>query len=145
MDGLDIDSKFRLAILAAKRAKQLVNGAKRKVDMRAENPLTIAIEEINSGKINFHILEEDEIFVRKQEGVEEAVEEDEVDILQDLRNMVSPSDDDDEDDEDEEDEDDEDKDDDRDDDQDDDRLDSYDDDEDHDYDFDKDDDFEEED
>jgi DNA-directed RNA polymerase omega subunit len=141
LDGLDIDSKFRLAILAAKRAKQLVNGAKKKVDMRAENPLTIAIEEINSGKINFHILEEDEIFVRKQDGYDEAPEEDEVDILQDLRNMVGPSDDDDEDEDDDDEEDDEDKDDDRDADSD----DSYDDDDDHDYDLDGDDDFDDED
>lgn len=104
MDGLDIDSKFRLAILAAKRAHQLVNGAKKKVDMKAENPLTIAIEEINQGKINFHILEEDEVFVRKQEGLfEEPAEEDEIDILEDLRSMVGPSDDDDDDDEDEDD------------------------------------------
>lgn len=139
MDGLDIDSKFRLAILAAKRAKQLVNGAKKKVDMKAENPLTIAIEEINQGKINFHILEEDEIFVRKQEGLEEVVEEDEVDILQDLRNMVGPSDDEEED-EDEEDEDDDDRDEDRDESHD----ETFEEDDDHDYDFDSDDDFEDE-
>jgi DNA-directed RNA polymerase subunit omega len=56
-----IDSKFRLAILAAKRGKQLVAGAKKRVDTNAENPLTIAIEEIYQGKIKFKILEENEI------------------------------------------------------------------------------------
>jgi DNA-directed RNA polymerase subunit omega len=55
-----IDSKFRLAILAAKRGKQLVAGAKKRVDTNAENPLTIAIEEIYQGKIKFRILEENE-------------------------------------------------------------------------------------
>jgi DNA-directed RNA polymerase subunit omega len=55
-----IDSKFRLCILAAKRAKQIVHGSKKKVDINAENPLTIAIEEIKQGKINVHILEENE-------------------------------------------------------------------------------------
>ena len=55
-----IDSKFRLAILAAKRGKQLVAGAKKRVDTNAENPLTIAIEEIYQGKVKFRILEPDE-------------------------------------------------------------------------------------
>ena len=61
MEKLDfIDSKFRLAILAAKRGKQLVNGAKRKIEIAAENPLTIALKEIYDGKVNFRILEEGE-------------------------------------------------------------------------------------
>ena len=61
MDGLDsIDSKFRLCILVAKRAKQLVNGSRARVDIDAENPLTIAIEEIKQGKIEFQIIGENE-------------------------------------------------------------------------------------
>ena len=61
MEKLDfIDSKFRLAILAAKRAKQLVAGAKKRVDTHAENPLTIAIEEIYQGKIKIKLLEDTE-------------------------------------------------------------------------------------
>lgn len=60
MEKLDfIDSKFRLAILAAKRGKQLLAGAKKRVDSTAENPLTIAVEEIYRGKVKFRILEED--------------------------------------------------------------------------------------
>jgi DNA-directed RNA polymerase subunit omega len=55
-----IDSKFRLAILAAKRGKQLLAGAKKKVDTNAENPLTVAIEEIYRGKIKVKLLEENE-------------------------------------------------------------------------------------
>jgi DNA-directed RNA polymerase subunit omega len=55
-----IDSKFRYAILVAKRAKQLVKGSKPKVDIKSENPLTLAIEEINQGKINFQLLEDNE-------------------------------------------------------------------------------------
>lgn len=59
MEFLDtIDSKFRLVILAAKRAKQILNGSKKKVNIKADNPLTVAIKEIEEGKINFHILEE---------------------------------------------------------------------------------------
>ena len=61
MEKLDfIDSKFRLAILAAKRGKQLVAGAKKKVDTSAENPLTIALEEIFQGKVKFKLLEEND-------------------------------------------------------------------------------------
>ena len=51
-----VDSKFRLAILAAKRAKQLISGSKQRVDKKAENPLTIALEEITGGKIDFDTL-----------------------------------------------------------------------------------------
>ena len=54
-----IDSKFRLSILAAKRAKQLVGGSKKRVDTDAENPLTIALEEIYDGKVHFQILEKE--------------------------------------------------------------------------------------
>ncbi len=44
--------------MAAKRAKQLLAGARKRVDTTAENPLTIAIEEIYRGKVRFRILEE---------------------------------------------------------------------------------------
>jgi DNA-directed RNA polymerase omega subunit len=54
-----IDSKFRLAILVARRAKQLIGGAKRKVDIKAENVLTIAMEEFRQGKIDFDVLNQD--------------------------------------------------------------------------------------
>jgi len=106
LDSLDIDSKFRLAILAAKRAKQLVHGAKKKVDIDAENPLTVAIEEINQGKINFHILEEDEmlqqqLFLRKEDDEDEISDED---LLEGLKDMMGPREDDDEDEDEEEDE-----------------------------------------
>lgn len=50
-----IDSKFRMVILAAKRAKQLLRGARKRIAMDAENPLTIALEEINQGLIDFEI------------------------------------------------------------------------------------------
>jgi DNA-directed RNA polymerase subunit omega len=64
-----IDSKFRFAILAAKRAKQLVSGAKKKVYSGSENPLTTAMEEISHGKIKFKVLEENEQLLKKDESV----------------------------------------------------------------------------
>lgn len=58
-----IDSKFRLAILVARRAKQLLNGAHRKVEAKSDNVLTVAMEEFRQGKIDFDVLnEEDSIF-----------------------------------------------------------------------------------
>lgn len=60
-----IDSKFRLALLAAKRAKQLLKGSRKRVDSHSENPLTIALQEIYQGKVNFKILEEQEMLARE--------------------------------------------------------------------------------
>ncbi len=51
-----VDSKFRLVLLAAKRAKQLLKGNRKKVETQVENPLSIALEEIKQGKIDFEIL-----------------------------------------------------------------------------------------
>jgi DNA-directed RNA polymerase subunit omega len=69
-----IDSKFRLAILVARRAKQLIGGAKKKVDIKAENVLTIAMEEFKQGKIDFDILNQDPTLLNEenQELVAEA-------------------------------------------------------------------------
>ena len=51
-----IDSKFRLVIFAARRAKQLINGDRKKIDIKAENPLTVAIEELRQNVIDFPAL-----------------------------------------------------------------------------------------
>ena len=51
-----IDSKFRLVIFAARRAKQLINGDRKKIDIKAENPLTVAIEELRQNMIDFPAL-----------------------------------------------------------------------------------------
>ncbi len=68
-----IDSKFRLAILVARRAKQLIGGAKRKVDIKAENVLTIAMEEFRQGKIDFDVLNQDASLLN-EENLELAAE-----------------------------------------------------------------------
>ncbi|MFH2108331.1 MAG: DNA-directed RNA polymerase subunit omega [Chrysiogenia bacterium] len=54
-----IDSKFRLAILVARRAKQLIGGARRKIEIKTDNPLTVAMEEFRQGKIDFNVLNEE--------------------------------------------------------------------------------------
>jgi DNA-directed RNA polymerase omega subunit len=81
-----IDSKFRLAILVARRAKQLIGGAKRKVDIKAENVLTIAMEEFRQGKIDFDVLNEDPALLNGEnlELGAEAVAQIETEVEEDL-------------------------------------------------------------
>ncbi len=51
-DSLDkFESKYALVILAAKRARQIKDGAPRFVQSKSPNPLTIALEEIAAGFI----------------------------------------------------------------------------------------------
>jgi len=52
----EIDSKFRFVIIAAKRAKQLINGAKPKIKSKSRNLIRVAQEEIEQGVIGFNIV-----------------------------------------------------------------------------------------
>jgi DNA-directed RNA polymerase subunit omega len=53
----EIDSKYRLIILAAKRSKQLQRGARPRIDIDStkHKPTRIALEEVVQGKILFHM------------------------------------------------------------------------------------------
>ena len=55
----DIDSKYRMIILAAQRSKQLQRGAISRVDIdtRKNKPTRVAMKEIENKKVNFEILE----------------------------------------------------------------------------------------
>jgi len=59
IDPPDIDSKYRMIILAAQRSKQLQRGAIARVDMdiRKTKPTRIAMKEFQEKKVNFDILE----------------------------------------------------------------------------------------
>lgn len=46
-----VDNKYALVIVAAKRARQLKDGALPMVDVDTGNPVTIALEEISAGKV----------------------------------------------------------------------------------------------
>jgi DNA-directed RNA polymerase subunit omega len=52
----EIDSKYRLIILAAKRSKQLQRGARPRIeiDPAKHKPTRIALEEVVQGKVLFH-------------------------------------------------------------------------------------------
>lgn len=46
-----VGGRFLLTALLQKRVRELVAGAPRLVEIRSENPIDIAIEEIRAGKI----------------------------------------------------------------------------------------------
>jgi DNA-directed RNA polymerase subunit omega len=58
----EIDSKYRLIILAAKRSKQLQRGARPRIDIDAvkHKPTRIALEEVIRGTVPFHTIDEKE-------------------------------------------------------------------------------------
>lgn len=57
----EIDSKYRMILLAAQRSKQLQRGATPRVsaDPRKTKPTRIAMEEFKQQKVNFKILEQE--------------------------------------------------------------------------------------
>lgn len=61
MQAPEIDSKYRLIIVAARRSKQLQRGARPRVEIDPikHKPTRIALEEVQRGKINFAILDKE--------------------------------------------------------------------------------------
>ena len=59
--GPEVDSKYRLIILAAKRSKQLQRGAQPRIeiDPQKHKPTRIALEEVMRGRVHFDIKEEE--------------------------------------------------------------------------------------
>ncbi len=57
----EVDSKYRLIILAAKRSKQLQRGARPRIEIDPvkHKPTRIALEEVMRGKVNFTVTEAD--------------------------------------------------------------------------------------
>jgi DNA-directed RNA polymerase subunit omega len=56
----EIDSKYRLIILAAQRSKQLQRGARPRIeiDPAKHKPTRIALEEIIQGTVPFHMVDD---------------------------------------------------------------------------------------
>jgi len=48
-----VDSKYTLVVLAAKRAREILNGTTPLVDSKSNKQVTIALEEIASDKISY--------------------------------------------------------------------------------------------
>ena len=49
----EIDSKYRLVLLAARRSKQLQKGAKPRLQSAAKKPTRVALEEVQRGLIQY--------------------------------------------------------------------------------------------
>lgn len=60
IDSAYLQSKYTLVSVAAKRARQLLGGSKRRVDSLSEKPVTVALEELAQGKL---------IFERTRDGI----------------------------------------------------------------------------
>ena len=58
--GQEVDSKYRLIILAAKRSKQLQRGAQPRIeiDPQKHKPTRIALEEVMRGRVHLDIKED---------------------------------------------------------------------------------------
>lgn len=101
MEGFgNIDSKYRFIILASKRAKQLLKGAKPKVKAKSRNLIRIAQTEVKSGLIEYEVIpagqedipdREDRVFVGADIGAED-VGEPEPAAVKDLVEDVSGKD-----------------------------------------------------
>jgi DNA-directed RNA polymerase omega subunit len=59
IDPPEIDSKYRMIILAAQRSKQLQRGAvsRTDIDIRKSKPTRVAMKELSEKRVNFDILE----------------------------------------------------------------------------------------
>ena len=60
-ETLELDSKYRLIIVAAQRSKQLQRGARPRVDMdmQKHKSTRIALEEVERGRVKFSYTTED--------------------------------------------------------------------------------------
>jgi len=59
IDPPDIDSKYRMIILAAQRSKQLQRGAlsRTDIDTRKSKPTRVAMKEFKERRVNFKIID----------------------------------------------------------------------------------------
>jgi DNA-directed RNA polymerase subunit omega len=53
-----VDSRYSLVIITSKRARQIIEGSKPLIDTEKSKPLTLAINEFNSGAFTFETVKE---------------------------------------------------------------------------------------
>ena len=54
----NVDNLFDLVLLAAKRSRQLANGAEARVDWENDKPTVVALREIAEGQVGIELLDE---------------------------------------------------------------------------------------
>jgi DNA-directed RNA polymerase subunit omega len=69
----NIPNKFQLVLVAAKRARQLANGAEAMVEWENDKPTVVALREVAEGYITESILEEREQPIEELLDMESAV------------------------------------------------------------------------
>ncbi|MCJ7582276.1 MAG: DNA-directed RNA polymerase subunit omega [Candidatus Aminicenantes bacterium] len=86
----DFDSKFRFVIVAAKRAKQLLKGAKPLIKSKSKNLIRIAQEEVLAGLVEYDIVDssleelqvtDGDMFIGQELGIN--VEDERVEVVED--------------------------------------------------------------
>lgn len=53
-----VGDKYSLVVITSKRARQLIQGERQLINVDSNKPLTIAINEVDQGKINFKVVHE---------------------------------------------------------------------------------------
>jgi len=49
-----VEDRYSLVIITSKRARQIIDGSKPYIDTKLKKALTISINEVNEGKINYY-------------------------------------------------------------------------------------------
>lgn len=82
----NFDSKFRFVIVASKRAKELLKGAKPRIKAKSKNPIRIAQNEVRMGLVDYDIVrakreesppEEQRVLLPDEVSAEAEIEEEE--------------------------------------------------------------------
>lgn len=73
-----VDSRYTLVIATAKRARMLTNGAQKLTDYPSTKDVTIAIREIDEGKVTYHKIQK-HAYQDVSEGSEENFQDPEQD------------------------------------------------------------------
>jgi len=60
-----VDCRYTLVVETAKRARMLVNGANKLVDVDSDKPVIIAINEIHENKVTYQPSEQDDTGIAK--------------------------------------------------------------------------------
>jgi len=53
-----VDNRYSLVVITSKRARQLIDGDKPLIEMNSTKPLTLAINEVNTGEITYESVKE---------------------------------------------------------------------------------------
>lgn len=53
-----VDNKYSLVVIAAKRARQIVDGQETYIDIKSNNPVTIATNEIDTDALQYETTED---------------------------------------------------------------------------------------